>query len=80
MLSTSKIEAIHKANIARSDKCFEERIMKYEQKIDDQLQRMKVKLVREAERKLHEKRIKLKKKAMLANNGEFKVYYELLES
>ena len=78
MLSDAKWNAIHKANEARRDKCWEQRIIQKELKIEEQLERRKEKLLTKLQNEMRIKQEKLRQKAMEANDGEFKVYFELL--
>lgn len=76
-LSDAKLSAIAKANEGRRTKCWEQRVIKKEIQLNEQLKRRKEKLLQKVEADLLAKEVKLMKKAMQCNSGEMKLHFEI---
>jgi hypothetical protein len=74
-LSDAKLSAIAKANEGRRTKCWEQRMIKKEIEMNEQLERRKQKLLQKVEADLLVKKAKLRNKAM--QNNEMKMYFEI---
>jgi hypothetical protein len=75
-ISDAKLSAIAKANEGRITKCWEQRVIKKEMQLNEQLKRQK--LLQKLEADLLAKEEKLINKAMQCNNGEMKMYFEIV--